>query len=320
VYARMLARWKKKHRDVFECLSDWFDLHPDELNQAAIHAESGKTVQRFQSKSGRDLQVPEGTLYTVQSRFYQVFLRLAPIATAAHGGVPGRSILSHAGAHLPRAQNILSMDIRRAYDNVKAYKISQALRQLLKVPCRELLIDAELRTLIADYLTLICTVDGHLPLGAVTSPALFNLIAVPLDKSLERVCCEIGTDLRYSRYLDDLVISSPTVLPRNLAAKVKRLITTHDLGTAHPHKTHLLEQRNGDELSITGITHDGTGFGLSRNKLSELETALKLSTGNDNPNLSRAQGIYNFIRTIYGPKRIPRSVESLAERHLGVKR
>jgi hypothetical protein len=313
----MLARWKRRHREVFGILSQWLGLHPEELNAAANLADQGRYERRFQSQSGRDLQVPEGSLYTVQSRLHQVFLRLAPISSAAHGGVPGRSILTHARVHLPGAHSLLSMDIRRAYENARAHKIAEALRRLLKGPCREMLIESDLRALIADYLTLVCTVDKRLPLGAPSSPALFNLVANPLDKSIERMIREIGPDLRYSRYLDDLVISSPTILPKTLIAKIKRTIQAQGLGSAHPTKTNLALQAEGHELSVTGVIHDGSGFAIARQRLGELEYAMKEALEGESPELARGRGIYSFIKSIYGPKRVPSSIENLAGRHLG---
>ena len=54
----------------------------------------------------------------------------------------------------------------------------------------------------AQILTNICTLDGSLPQGAVTSPALSNLICIRLDNRLEGLCKK--REIFYSRYADDM--------------------------------------------------------------------------------------------------------------------
>lgn len=315
----MLSLWKQRRTDVFQTLSQWFDLHPDELAHAADMAEQGQYDCHVQQESGRELQVPYGSLYTVQARTVTVFLSHAPTSSAAHGGIPGRSILTHAGVHLPRAQDLLTMDLRRAYHNVKAFKIAEALRRLLKTPCRDMCIEAELRHMIADFLTLICTRNKSLPMGSPSSAALFNLVAAPFDKTIEKIVAEIGPSTRYSRYLDDLVISSPTALPNKLESQIKRAVIVHDLGVIHPKKTRLLSRNRGDDLVVTGITHDGAGFALTKTKIVEIEDSIKRAVVNDPPDLARAKGLYRFVHSIYGKKRVPRGIKDLADRHLGGK-
>ncbi|MDF1665555.1 MAG: reverse transcriptase domain-containing protein [Planctomycetota bacterium] len=315
----MLSLWKQRRTDVFQTLSQWFDLHPNELALAADMAEQGNYECHVQQESGRELQVPYGSLYTVQARLVTVFLSHTPTSTAAHGGIAGRSIVTHAAVHLPAAQNLLTMDLRKAYQNIKAFKVAEALRRLLKTPCRDMFIEAELRHMIADYLTLICTRDKCLPMGSPSSAALFNLVAAPFDKTIEKIVADIGPSTRYSRYLDDLVISSPSALPNKLAGQIKRAVLVHDLGVVHPNKTHSLSRSRGDELVITGITHDGAGFALTAAKITEIEDSMKRAVLDTPPDLPRAKGLFRFVHSIYGKKRMPRPIRELADRHMGGK-
>lgn len=313
----MLSLWKKRRTEVVETLSQWFDLDPEDFLNAADMAERGNYEAQVLASSGRQLQVPYGSLYTVQARLVTLFLRQAPFSTAAHGGVPGRSILTHAAVHLPAAQHMLTMDLRSAYPNVKAFKVAEALRRLLKQPCRDMFIEAELRHLIADYLTLICTRDKCLPMGAPSSAALFNLVAAPFDKSMEKIVEAMGPNARYSRYLDDLVVSCTTPLPSRLESQVKRAVLVHDLGAINPKKTRLYSKSKGDEMVVTSVTHDGRGFALSQSKLIEIEESMKRALQSAPPHLQQARGLYHFARSIYGPKRVPRSLQALADKHLG---
>jgi retron-type reverse transcriptase len=69
---------------------------------------------------------------------------------------------------------------------------------------------------VAVDLANLCTVQGALPQGAPTSPALSNLACVRLDKRLIGLAHSLNHT--YSRYADDLVFSSdderlPSILP-----------------------------------------------------------------------------------------------------------
>jgi len=60
---------------------------------------------------------------------------------------------------------------------------------------------------------------GYLPQGAPTSPRLSNLVARSLDVDVRKIATAEG--LRYTRYADDLVLSSDTVeFRRSLANKI----------------------------------------------------------------------------------------------------
>ena len=54
-------------------------------------------------------------------------------------------------------------------------------------------------------LTNLCTLENHLPQGAVCSPALSNLICMRLDRSLFGLCSKRG--ILYTRYADDMYFS-----------------------------------------------------------------------------------------------------------------
>ena len=50
-----------------------------------------------------------------------------------------------------------------------------------------------------------CSLHNALPQGAPTSPLLTNLIMVPIDYTIYK---ELGNSFRYTRYADDMLISS----------------------------------------------------------------------------------------------------------------
>ena len=70
---------------------------------------------------------------------------------------------------------------------------------------------------VSNLLTNICTVDGELPQGAVTSSYLANLICRKLDLRIAGYCNK--RNIVYTRYADDITISTQSIkLPKIIGA------------------------------------------------------------------------------------------------------
>ena len=69
---------------------------------------------------------------------------------------------------------------------------------------------------ISAIITSLCTYNGCLPQGGITSPIISNLICNSLDKRLVGLCSK--RDINYSRYADDMTFSS------NEKSSLKRIV------------------------------------------------------------------------------------------------
>ncbi len=296
-------------RAALELLADWLDLDAQLVREAVQLCSDGGYLRR-RTSAGRALQVPQGVLYTLHARALERVLRCAPISSAAHGGVPGRSIVSHAATHLPHARGLLKMDLAQAYTNLPLEVVSRSLRRCLRPICREMLVDAPTRKRLALLLGRLLTVDGHLPTGGPCSAALLNLACADFDRALERIVAQrLGKDGRYSRYLDDLVVSTRGFdLPRSLIEAIENAVYGFDLGKPNPAKTRFLPSAWGTDREITGIVHDGLGFALSGPRLEKLTARLDAArSGKGNPR-AIARGVLNFLGLVYGVDRLPASL------------
>jgi RNA-directed DNA polymerase len=110
----------------------------------------------------------------------------------AKGFVLGRSIKDNARFHRGQAK-VLSLDIKDFFPNVRPGRVFNLFRSL------------GYQRRLAFYLTRICTLDGSLPQGAPTSPALSNLVSIRIDRRLGGFALKQG--IRYTRYADDLSFS-----------------------------------------------------------------------------------------------------------------
>jgi hypothetical protein len=160
----------------------------------------------------RVLEAPKPRLKALQRRLLHDLLDFVPVHDAAHGFVGGRSARTHAQAHVGR-RVVVRVDLEDFFAGVSAARVFGIFRA------------CGYPEAVAHVLTGLCTnavpvaesVPGHwrlsrrlaaphLPQGAPTSPALANLAAFGLDRRLTGLAAAIGA--RYTRYADDLVLSS----------------------------------------------------------------------------------------------------------------
>jgi hypothetical protein len=165
----------------------------------------------------RLLEAPHDYLGPVQRKVLHGLLDKARPHEAAHGGVIGRSALTHAQAHAGQPI-VWRFDLQDFFGSVRASRVHAMFRTL------------GYATEVCRALTALCTTatpepvllrlredlggswahaqrlrDAHLPQGAPTSLALANLCAFGLDLRLDALARQWGA--RYTRYVDDLVFS-----------------------------------------------------------------------------------------------------------------
>ena len=74
----------------------------------------------------------------------------------------------------------------------------------------------------AIALTLLCTYEAKLPVGAPTSPVISNFICYELDAELSTFCK--SNDISYTRYADDLTFSGNTPMNQHIYTSIEELI------------------------------------------------------------------------------------------------
>ena len=179
----------------------------------------------------RVIEAPKARLKEIQRWVLREILGHVPVHRDAHGFTRGRSVISHAGAHVGQAV-LLTLDLRDFFASISAARVYGTFRTIGYAPP------------IAHVLTGLCTnvvpqtvweivsstaatdarrngsrfwlgrqlATPHLPQGAPTSPALANLAAFGLDRRLSGLARSL--ELSYSRYADDLTFSGSARLRR----------------------------------------------------------------------------------------------------------
>ena len=150
-------------------------------------------VFRIPKKNGkfRTIEAPEEMLKSLQRDILDNVLPqgVHPIAKAFE---PGTDIIGNAVCHTGK-KTVLGMDLKDFFPSIKFRQVCECLREI------------GYSRQVAALLTGICTLDGHLPQGAPTSPHLANMVLYPFDMELAARCHLIGYDV--TRYADDITIS-----------------------------------------------------------------------------------------------------------------
>jgi RNA-directed DNA polymerase len=249
-------------------LAQWLELSTDQLAWLAPQRPSSAEHYLYQLQAKRTgglrlLEMPKVELKRVQRRILSGLLQQVPVHEATHGFTQGRSIISHAQAHVGQAV-VIRFDLQDFFGSVTAARVravwhtlgypegvARSLTSLCTHRSAEMIVqrlrdDGGLSWLGAKRLR-----AAHLPQGAPTSPALANLCAFNLDLRLEGLAWVFGAN--YTRYADDLVFSGPPLLRKQFRALWAWVaaITDDEGFTLHPDKTRCLPAHR--QQRVTGV-------------------------------------------------------------------
>jgi RNA-directed DNA polymerase len=201
----------------------------------------------------RVIEQPKPRLKALQRRILHEILDWIPVHDAAHGFVRGRSARSHAALHTGR-RVVVRLDLEdffaavtggRVYGNFRTAGYPESVAHALTGLCTNVVPLSE--SVPGHYRLSRRLATPHLPQGTPTSPALANLAAFRLDRRL--VGLGAAVDARYSRYADDLVLSSDRHL-RTPQTMITRIAADEGF-RVNPAKTRVMGR--GARQTVTGV-------------------------------------------------------------------
>jgi RNA-directed DNA polymerase len=166
---------------------DW--LEPRASNPAGFYRRETRPKK---DGTRRELWVPDDCLKTIQFEILDGILRPLGFNPASHC-CPGRDVITNAMQHVGHA-HVVVCDLTKAFPSTRPELVLSALRRC-RIPIQH-----------ASLIARLCTFRRGLPTGAPTSPALLDLVLRPVDQELTMLATKHG--VRYTRYVDDLCISS----------------------------------------------------------------------------------------------------------------
>lgn len=183
----------------------------------------------------REISAPYPVLLNAQNWIYENMLSSQSMHHCAKGFIKNTSIVDNAKEHLDN-RFLLKMDIENFFPSIPINRIIAVFRKL------------GYTKKISYYLASICCLNESLPQGAVTSPALSNLIAKRLDRRLFGLANRFN--VTYTRYADDLTFSGND-LPIRFISYVEKIVEEEGFKINNS-KTKLLSEKK--QKIVTGVS------------------------------------------------------------------
>lgn len=214
-----------------------------------------------QKVKGKDRTLVEATkpLKVLQRRILDNLLFKLPRSESSFGQAKGRTIKDNAKIHA-HSSYIIKLDIKDFYPSIHSTKVYKFFAKK-----QECIAD------VAHILTALTTYNYSLPLGVSTSPMLADLIVKPIDIRINGMANKLG--LKYTRYVDDLTLSSNFPLERMTKLVIK--VLKESGFRTKKEKLIYYRPKLGDERIITGVRVEYGHISVPLNYVSALETELK---------------------------------------------
>ncbi len=234
-------RWPVPELASVGALADWLDLGIGHLDWLADARGLERTTSHERLRNYRYVWLPraggpprlterpKARLKAIQRQLLHDLLDWIPAHDTAHGFTRGRSVRSHAAAHVGE-HVVISLDLEDFFSSVPAGRVYGIFRTAgYPEPVAHSLTALTTNAVpVAEWATVTRPSDAsrvgahhrlgrrlatpHLPQGAPTSPALTNLAVFGLDRRLAALAEANG--VTYTRYADDLTFSGPRSLLR----------------------------------------------------------------------------------------------------------
>lgn len=212
-------------------------LKKEDIFSLAINSEKHYNVFEIPKQSGgkRTICAPDDDLINVQREVIPLLIQ-PKCSAAATGFEAGTGVKVNAQAH-KSSGHILHMDIKDFFPSINHDMFDLIYRKYYSEE------ETELLWKIVSY-------KGGLAVGAPTSPFIANRVMYRLDKKLKR----LAFGKRYTRYADDITISSKKRIPDSFTLKTADAVRNAGF-TVNDKKTYFMSYRR----KVTGVilTNEG---------------------------------------------------------------
>lgn len=155
-------------------------------------------------------------LEKLQKNLQKNFFGKLPVCPSAKGFVKGGSYIDFLEAHIGH-EYFLRMDIHNFFDSISEKLLDESLENFVQdeeeiTLVREDVVYSQKESRIRKDIIELCTWQGRVPQGFLTSPSVSNLVFRRLDQRIRKYCRAYQKEQRreifYTRYADDLLFSS----------------------------------------------------------------------------------------------------------------
>jgi hypothetical protein len=227
----------------------------------------------------------DSSLYNLQKKLLHNYLNKLTFPTCVHGFRLKESYQSYLAPHIA-SKYFLRLDIKDFFSSLSTEYISKELKRYISLSTDN--DTEEIINLVVDLVTL----EGTLPQGASTSPAVSNIVMARFDQRILKYCQAL--DITYTRYADDLLFSSNKFDFSQKKWFIKKI--KHILADAKLRINYSKIKVSKYELSLNGYVIASNEIRLSRKRLSDIRHIL--SRMNQNYEILQTQGESVFLSRI----------------------
>lgn len=226
---------------------------------------------------------PNSSVRAVQAWILRNVLdRLSPTEEAT-AYVRGRGLRSNTDVHATHRYFFI-LDLEDFFPSIRVHRVAHVFRT------------AGYSETVAEMLATLCTCNGRLPQGAVTSPSLSNLVCIRLDNRLVGMASR--RNVAYTRYADDLTFSANTPRVLRRSEPLIRQVLKSERFKVNEEKTRFAGPRVA--VRVTGLTRNSSkpGFGIGRRKELQMRAVMHHMANGKQPDerYSSAESIEGWLR------------------------
>lgn len=237
----------------------------------------------------RTIYQPSAELKTLQYWTLRNIFSKLPVSQSAYAYCKGKSIVDNAKKHQEN-KFILHTDICNFFESISRKHIQDILKKnALCFDKWDFLVSTEV-----DTICKICLLNNQMTIGAVSSPHISNVIFYEIDQKIENYCK--NNKYKYSRYADDIYISSKNYLPREIIGQISQYLFESHFKINYE-KTRFMSMKK--KRVITGIvltSKKNLSIGLKRkqNLKKDIYNFLQKNQGN----AAKIKGYLAFLKNV----------------------
>jgi len=169
---------------------------------------SAEQIKEFIKEAYRRIDAPNDELKSALSDFKHLLESVfyANYHTSAFAYIHGRCTVDCVKRHQSNNSRwFLKLDFSKFFPSTTQRFMTNMLLQTFPICCLQ---STESGTFELEKALGLCFLNGGLPQGTPTSPTLTNMMMIPIDHAITKYCREHSPHLCYTRYADDMLISS----------------------------------------------------------------------------------------------------------------
>lgn len=183
----------------------------------------------------RQIEAPRRFLKVIQRWINENICLKGNLPDCVMGFAKNRSIFDNGKAHSSN-RNLMVVDIKEFFPSIKFPQVEAVFGEL------------GFNDPVTHQLAALCCLDGRLPQGAPTSPAISNLVFRSVDLQLLDLASQLGCT--YTRYADDLAFSGSMKFGKEHVSDVGKILNNSGFGL-NTKKTRIVGQ--GGRQIVAGL-------------------------------------------------------------------